>query len=388
MQKKPLISRDPQESHRVATPLELFFDLASVIAVAAAATGLHHAISENHVWEGILKYGIAFFGIWWGWVNLSWFASAFDNDDTSYRMTVLLMLAGALVMAAGVHQFFKTDQLFIPLIGYILMRIGLVYLWWRVARDDADRKTTAIRYMVGILIVQSFWAINILLFTGTVFFVLVFIAIIAELFVPWYAEQAEPTTWHPHHIAERHGLLTIIMLGELLLSVSMAIQSMMKDGKIEWQLLPIILSGFLIVFAMWWLYFSEGEFVALRSMKTTFIWAYGHVAVFASIAAVGAGLAVVLDLATDHSEISKTMAGASVAIPASIFLLSLWFLHDRYTSGVAAKVCLPVASALILGSAFTSHGLGTTAAVLVLCLVVKLQTYGRRYPSKSGDSMH
>ena len=34
-----LTERDPDEHHRVATPLELFVDLASVIAIASAAVG-------------------------------------------------------------------------------------------------------------------------------------------------------------------------------------------------------------------------------------------------------------------------------------------------------------------------------------------------------------
>ena len=36
----PLIARDRREAHRSATPLELFFDLVAVIAIAAAAAGL------------------------------------------------------------------------------------------------------------------------------------------------------------------------------------------------------------------------------------------------------------------------------------------------------------------------------------------------------------
>jgi low temperature requirement protein LtrA len=44
----PLARRDRHEPSRVATPLEVFFDLVTVIAVAAAAAGLHHALAEGH----------------------------------------------------------------------------------------------------------------------------------------------------------------------------------------------------------------------------------------------------------------------------------------------------------------------------------------------------
>lgn len=56
--------RDPDEEHRQATPLELFFDLISVIAIASAAAGLHHAIAAHHAGQGVLIFILAFFAIW------------------------------------------------------------------------------------------------------------------------------------------------------------------------------------------------------------------------------------------------------------------------------------------------------------------------------------
>ena len=51
---RPLKPRDSHEPHRVATPLELLFDLVSVIAIATAAAGLHHAIAEAHATQGVI----------------------------------------------------------------------------------------------------------------------------------------------------------------------------------------------------------------------------------------------------------------------------------------------------------------------------------------------
>ena len=35
--RRPMLARDPHEQHRAATPLELFFDLVFVVAIASAA---------------------------------------------------------------------------------------------------------------------------------------------------------------------------------------------------------------------------------------------------------------------------------------------------------------------------------------------------------------
>ena len=52
-----------------------------------------------------------------------------------------------------------------------------------------------------------------------------------ELAVPVWAERAAPTTWHPHHIAERYGLLTLIVLGESILAATVAVQSALASGE-------------------------------------------------------------------------------------------------------------------------------------------------------------
>lgn len=78
---KLMKARDHHEVHRVATTLELYFDLVFVIAIAATASGLHHALAAHHFSEGLIHFATSFFCVWWAWMNFTWFASAYDNDD-------------------------------------------------------------------------------------------------------------------------------------------------------------------------------------------------------------------------------------------------------------------------------------------------------------------
>ena len=66
--------RDPGETHRASTPLELLFDLTFVVAVAEAATQLEHALAAGHAVHALAGYAVVFFGLWWAWVNFTWFA--------------------------------------------------------------------------------------------------------------------------------------------------------------------------------------------------------------------------------------------------------------------------------------------------------------------------
>ena len=97
-----MVARDTEESHRASTPLELLFDLCFVVAISQASGRLHHGLEEGRIGFTIVHYLMVFFAIWWAWVNFTWFASAYDVDDVLYRLTTLVVITGALILAAGV----------------------------------------------------------------------------------------------------------------------------------------------------------------------------------------------------------------------------------------------------------------------------------------------
>lgn len=49
-----MTARSRSEAHRAATPLELFFDLCFVVAVAQAGGQLVHALAEGHTAAAII----------------------------------------------------------------------------------------------------------------------------------------------------------------------------------------------------------------------------------------------------------------------------------------------------------------------------------------------
>jgi len=100
--------RDPHEPHRVATPLELLFDLTFVIAFGVAASQLAHMLASGHVGAGLAGFSFATFAVSWAWINFSWFASAYDTDDWVYRLTTMLQMVGVLVLALGIPQVFAS----------------------------------------------------------------------------------------------------------------------------------------------------------------------------------------------------------------------------------------------------------------------------------------
>ncbi|WP_424640338.1 low temperature requirement protein A [Embleya sp. AB8] len=366
-----MTSRDTDEAHRASTPLELFFDLTFVVAVAQAGRRLVHSLAEGHPGHGLVGYLLVFFAIWWAWVNFTWFASAYDCDDPLYRVATLVQITGVLVLAAGVPRAFDNNDYTVGIVGYLIMRVALTFQWLRAAHDDLDpaARRTARRYACGLVLVQLGWVLLLVLPHAAWKWGVAPLAI-AELAVPAIAERDHQTTWHPHHIAERYGLFTIIMLGESVSAATVAIQTAIDDAAALDKLLPIAAGGLLIVFAAYWIYFAVPIHDYLIGSRQAFLWGYGHYAIFASAAAVGAGLEVSVEQAVGQAHISRFAADASVTVPAALFLLATWTLHSRHHKrGPAQQALLPTSAALILLCTFLGAAAVPVAGVVAALTV-------------------
>ncbi len=366
-----MVSRDVDEAHRASTPLELFFDLCFVVAIAAAAGRLHHAESEGHLWEGLLGYAMVFFAIWWAWMNVTWFASAYDVDDVLYRLAVFVMIGGALILAAGVTRAFDDRDFAVVTLGYVVIRTALVGLWLRAAHDDVPRRATALRFAVGIGLCQLGW-IALLWVPEPAKLIGFALLIVAELSVPVVAHRTGSTAWHAGHIAERYGLFTIIVLGESVLSGSVAVGTALDGGSDVRAIAGIALGGLLLVCSMWWKYFARSAEELLTSDAVAFRWGYGHLVVFAAAAAVGAGLVVAVDQATGAAEISERTAGAAVTVPVAIYLVMVWWLHLRPHDDAPYGVIVSVGASMVLISTFAPQPVlvaGLCAAATVAAAV-------------------
>jgi low temperature requirement protein LtrA len=355
--------RQTDEGHRASTALELFFDLCFVVAVAQAADGLHHDLSDDHVGHGISGYLLVFFAIWWAWMNFTWFASAYDCDDGPYRLATFVQIAGALVLAAGVPRAFADGDFTVATAGYVLMRMAGVSQWLRAAASDPVRRRTTVRYAIGVAVVQVAWVSRLALpdrWLVPAFLVLV----AAELLVPAWAERGAPTSWHPHHIAERYGLFTIIVLGESVLSATVAIQVALDAGHGATGLVSLAAAGAVIMFAIWWLYFEQPAHELLTSQRRAFLWGYGHYFIFASVAAVGAALAVAVDHDVHIGHLPAIGVGYAIAVPVAVFLFGVWALHIRLGGRGPLGPAFLVTSVLVLAAPFTPYPVHATALLL------------------------
>jgi low temperature requirement protein LtrA len=370
-------ARDSDEAHRTSSPLELLFDLTFVVAVAQVADELGKKIEAGDALQGIIPFVMVFFAIWWAWLNFSWFASAYDSDDVPYRLLTLLQIGGVLVLAAGVPAAFEHQNFFGITLGYFIMRVGLVAQWVRAAIDNPDGRVTAARYAIGVTLVQLLWLSRLLLPTDaadqwwTVYLAFA-VLVVLEGLVPYWAERTGATSWHPHHIAERYGLFTIILLGETIASLAGGIGAVVESRDAVG---PIILTGIaalVLIFALWWLYFLQPAGAGLAAHRDgSYFWGYGHYFIFAGLGALGAGLQVMVRFAGGHSTVMPVVAAGAVAIPVALYLVSLVVAHLRILPGVQMHVWVVApTAAIVLSLPLLTGAIGPLFVFTLIALVV------------------
>ncbi|WP_343239971.1 low temperature requirement protein A [Streptomyces sp. SID12488] len=199
------------------------------------------------------------------------------------------------------------------------------------------------------------------------FFDLCFVVAVAQAGVQLVHAVAEG---HPGEGILNYAMVFFPVLGEAIAAATVAVKSGVEENDALADLLPIAAGGLLIVFAAWWIYFAVPIHGRLRTSGQAFLWGYGHYLIFASAAAIGAGLEVAVEQAVGKAHISTTAASAAVTLPTALFLVTVWALHSRYFKvGVVEQLTLPSAALLVIVCTFLGDW-AVLAAGLVSALAV------------------
>jgi len=324
-----MAGRDPHETHRAATPLELLFDLTFATSFGLAASEAASVLADGHIIAALVGFGFASLAICWAWINFSWFSSAYDTDDWLFRIVTMVQMIGVLILAAGVPPMFASIERSgrldnsVMVLGYVIMRVALVFQWLRAATGDGARRRVCLTYAASISIAQVGWVVQIAApLTASSAIILGAILILIEVAGPVLAErQAGGTPWHAHHIAERHSLFAIIALGESVVGTVAALSAVVdRQG---WTLDAVLtgVAGMGLTFGMWWVYFlvPSGE-VLKRHRNRAPVWGYVQMLVVTSIVATGAGLRVAADFIEGRGTVTAIAVVLAVVVPVGVFL--------------------------------------------------------------------
>jgi low temperature requirement protein LtrA len=370
-----MVGRDPHQQHRAVSSLELLFDLTFVVAFALAGDQVAHLVAGGHIAAAVSGFSFIVVTVCWAWISYTWFASAFDTDDWFHRILTMVQMVGVAIIALGIPDVFRSIDagesvdFRVVAAGYVVMRISMVAMWARVAIQDPDNRRTAILYVVFTSSAQLGWVtLAVLRIENPPLLVALIAAMwVVELGGPivstWDSRESRQswhgTPWHAHHIAERYGLLMIITLGEGVLGTITAVAAVVAHVGWTGEAVLVAVAGIGVTFGLWWTYFIMPSAQVLdRHRNRKWAWSYGHIALFGSVAAVGAGLHVAAYAVEGVAVIGTVGVVLAVAIPLFIFCIvyfTLWSVlfravdrfHVALASGMIAFLALAVALAAI-----------------------------------------
>ncbi len=357
--------------NRHATWLELFFDLIFVVAIAKAAHALQHPHHGHIEAATYFKYLLIIIPVWWAWVGATMFANRFDCDDLLQRLMSLGQMFCIIILAAHINTDFDTYyQGF--LFSYAGIRLLTVAMYLRASVYKAETKSVsnflAIAFGIGALI-----SLSSLFFDGFTRYIVLYAGIGIDMMMPLLAKKRlKAVPVHAHHLPERFGLLTIILLGESVLSLTNSFDAL------AWTPLSLSMAacGFALVCGIWWLYFENIERrITGRHLGHGHGIIYSHLFIYAGLGGIAAMIrfAVVPELTLfDY----KVLTGSSVLT----FMLALQFLHFIFYPADVRKHLLRNALAfnilfvgLIIFAPSVSIVMAGTTLLLLLYVVVTVR---------------
>jgi low temperature requirement protein LtrA len=386
--------RDPHEENRVATPLELLFDLTFATCFSFAASQFATEIAEGRYAAALLGFGFASIAICWAWGSFSWFSSAYDTDDWLFRVSTMVQMIGVLVLAIGLRPMFASIERgqrldnSVMVLGYVIMRVALVSQWLRAAKQDPIRRRACLTYAVTTAIAQVGWVALVfadLPLAGTIAVFAVLLPI--EFAGPVFAERKDGgTPWNAHHIVERHSLFAIIALGEGVVGTVAGLSAAVEQQGWSLEAALVGIAGTGLTFAMWWIYYMVPAAEVLeRHRDRAFVWGYGQVLIVTAIVATGAGLHVAAYFIQHKTVIGALATVLSVAAPVAAYialsyavyyyLVRRFYRLDAWLLGASVAVVV-----VTVAAAQSGLDMANCLVILILAPAVNIIGYeGRGY---------
>lgn len=233
-----------------ADPVELFFDLGFVFAFSRLVYLLVHEPTWTTGAESLLLFVV----LWMAWSTFTWAANAVSGNRREIRALFVIGTATSVPLGASVDQAFSSGGGTFAICAAILVLMAIgIQLWG--AQENSVQYDAIQRYGIpNVLAMVALIAGGFAPRSARIALWLVFIAVI--LFAMISAEG----DWgiRPGHFAERHGLIIIIALGEVIVAIGISVVESLSDsdGLPTNTLVGLIAAGTLAGL-LWWGYFDR-----------------------------------------------------------------------------------------------------------------------------------
>ena len=233
-----------------ADPVELFYDLAFVFAFSQLVGYLIH----HPTWQGGAEAALLFGILWLPWSWFTWSANAVPGNQRSVRAVFLVATAITIPMAASTGAAFGDGGLVFALSGAAIMLMSIALQVLALDRESATFQA-AISLAAPVLV-----ALALLVAGGLVdgaARVWLWIAMVVIIFLATAAAGNGEWIVRAGHFAERHGLILIIALGEVVVAIGIAVSGEVGEGGLSNELWLAMISAGALAGLLWWAYFDR-----------------------------------------------------------------------------------------------------------------------------------
>lgn len=350
---------------RKATWLELFYDLVFVVAIAKAVHALGH-VHDGHISaEYYVKYVLMIVPLWWAWTGHTLFANRFGTDDTLQRLMTFAQMACAISLAVFIDpDFDKHYQGF--LFSYAIFRGLLVLMYWH-AIVTVKKNANVARYLANGFTIGVLISLSSLFFSGELKYFVLYAGIGFDILVTFIGRgRLKYAPVQGHHMPERFGLLTIILLGE---SIAMLVSSLDAVG-VSIEAFLAVFAGFVWVGSIWWIYYENLEHrIYGRSLGTGQATIYWHLLIYIFLGGIANTIRFAIDPTLALSDY-KLLAGISTVG----FVVALELLHHSYHT-TAERTPLLRNAAIVIALVIAGITLSPSSQITLLVMAVIFVAY-------------
>ncbi|KAI8636482.1 bacterial low temperature requirement A protein-domain-containing protein [Parasitella parasitica] len=253
---------------KAASWLELFYDL-FFVATLTQFTHSHHITD----WQSLGLYAQWFVITWWAWCASSLYTSRFDRDDVVHHIYKLIEMCAVIGMA-GSSEYFLNSSGYVY--GYIALKAVLAleyFVVFVVALLAKSKSRIALAfYVFANLLSIALWASSLSILEKETHRILWYMGVLSEVLVNVVVRDDKALSWAASHLAERLGLLSLIVLGENLMGLVTLV-------SVAGNYLIIVVPNFIavfIIFGFFFMYFEDFNKEIFLHNKYHQIWVYLH----------------------------------------------------------------------------------------------------------------
>lgn len=248
MKNVPIPSR---EEDFTADPAELFFDLSFVFAFSRMVYHLVHYPTL----AGVGEFALLFALVWIAWSNFTWSANAVAGNSRFVRAIFMIGTAISVPMAASLGAPFGEGSLVFALTVSAILIMPIV-IGGMLLSDEEAIKASNRRYLlitiVGIILVLAGG------FTSGTLQLGLWIGAVAVLIFNTIDAGGGDWLVRPGHFAERHGLIVIIALGEVIVAIAAPMVEVLAEGNsLEGYMVAALTASGILAGLLWWSYFDR-----------------------------------------------------------------------------------------------------------------------------------